>query len=93
MMMAWSLYNHMIADQVKALLDASDEDNKDRADFTPSMEREKAENAIHAILWAYSSRAGDTAAGYAWLNLWRALGVDWTSLKHLPADSGGDIHA
>lgn len=86
-MSTWSLGCHIRADKVAALFDEIDAGSKDRPEFTNAIEREKATAAVHAILWAYGSRPSDTAACYAFVNLWEALGVDMRSLKFLPASS------
>lgn len=98
--MAWSLYNMMAADQVKALLDETEKDNASRVDFTPGLPREQVESAIHALLWAYGCRGSDTAFGYAMMNFWQAMRVDlfkskieWLPTQGIEASGEDDLSA
>ena len=71
--MTWSLFNEELEPAVNALLDSVSREAED--DFKPAMSREKCEGVIHAALWAYVSRAGSTASGYALSNLFDLLGL------------------
>jgi hypothetical protein len=75
--MAWSLLNHMIADKVNELLDGQ------KDSYPPEVKRfysrEQAAAIIHAVLWGHASREDSTAACYAAMNLFDALGLkQWT---------------
>lgn len=87
--MAWSLLNAMLAEKVKALLD--DPHIRDCMDGERAMSRETAEAAVHAIIWAHSSRSGSTASAYALSNLYDVLGLEtWTYKDQSPEPQSGD---
>jgi hypothetical protein len=89
--MAWSLLNHMIADKVKALLDAQ-KDNYG-PDVPRFFSREKAEAIIHAAIWGYSSREDGTAGCYAFMNLMDALGIKTWSVDEDEAKAIQELRA
>lgn len=79
--MSWSLLNVMLAEKVETLL--SDPNVRQNvADDERALTKAQAENLIHAVLWAHSSRAGSTASAYAMHNLFETLGLEtWTFKK------------
>jgi hypothetical protein len=66
-----SLLNVLMADRVKALLEAPD--LAGFADEERSMSKETATLIIHAVLWAYGARGGSFASCYAYDGLAEAL--------------------
>lgn len=76
--MSWSLLNIMLAGKVESLL--TDKNVRQNVkDDERALTKAQAENLIHAVLWAYSSRAGSTASAYAMRNLFDTLGLEtWT---------------
>lgn len=86
--MAWSLLNAMLAGKVEALLtDPNVRQNVE--DGERAMSKQTAENLIHAVLWAYSSRSGSTASAYAMNNLFETLGLETWTYKKRGADPTG----
>lgn len=85
-MTVWSLGAAMDAPKVEAILAAIDEENTGRRDFTPAIERQRAADAISAIMWAYGCRSSETSAAYAYDALYQALGIDWraSTIVRLP---------
>jgi hypothetical protein len=80
--MVWSLHNLLHTKQVSDLLDAATEGNEARVNFTPALDREKAEQIIHAVIWAACCRSSDFAAAYAFDALYHALGDDTVRWLH-----------
>ncbi len=77
--MSWSLLNHFMVDDVKALLDKGEEPGGSYRDDERFFSREQAEKLIHAVLWAHGCRRDSTAGAYAAFNLYEALGLkNWT---------------
>jgi hypothetical protein len=75
--MVMSLLNMMLADKVNALLDEVEDGYP--LDVERGCSREKAAAIIHAALWCRSSRADATAAAYATMALFEAIGIKcWT---------------
>lgn len=85
--MTWSLLNGMIAADVEKLVASQD------GSYPPSeprgIDRTNALALIHAVIWAYSSRASSTTAAYAMANLYEALGIDVFRSKFERLDAGG----
>jgi hypothetical protein len=77
--MPWSALNHMMADDVRKLLDRPEFQQEREPEMVRFFSREKAEAIIHAALWGYGVRATSTAGAYAFSNLMDALGLkNWT---------------
>lgn len=78
--------------RIRAMLDEVTTRCATRPHFTHALSRESAEDAIGAILWAYSSRPTDTSVIYAYDALYRALGIDWAKSKivFLPGSADKD---
>jgi hypothetical protein len=70
-----SLLNAMLDEQVSNLVSAAKALGTSEDDSKRMLSEAQAEAAIHAILWAYGSRAGSFAGGYAWTSLMLALGL------------------
>lgn len=88
--MSWSLLNVMLAEKVESLL--SDPNIRQNVeDGERALTKAQAENLIHSILWAHSSRAGSTASAYAMSNLFDTLGLEtWTFKKRGDLPQSGD---
>lgn len=78
--------------RIRAMLDDVTTRCATRPHFTHALSREAAEDAIGAILWAYSSRPTDSSVIYAYDALYRALGIDWSKSKivFLPVEAAND---
>jgi len=75
---SWSLLNVMLAEKVEALL-TDPNVRQNVTDDERALTKAQAESLIHAVLWAYSSRAGSTASAYAMNNLFETLRLEtWT---------------
>lgn len=66
-----SLLNVMMADQVKALLEAPELSTY--PDEERAMSKDTALSIVHGVLWAYSTRSGSFASAYAYDSLAAAL--------------------
>lgn len=66
-----SLLNVLMADQVKAILEAPEMSGY--ADEERSMSKDTAMQIIHGVLWCYSARSGSFASVYAFDSLTAAL--------------------
>jgi hypothetical protein len=78
--------------QIRALLDSIEEASASRPleqigskeyqqGFPHAMPRVRAEAAIGAVLGVFECRAGSTASAYAYMDLYRALGIDFDASK------------
>jgi hypothetical protein len=92
--MAWSLMNHLAADDVTKMLKTARGSYNEDPTFEPAMPDSMAAGLIHAALWSNSSRAGSTASGYAFMNLMSILGIkrwsfadDWSDVWPKPAQA------
>jgi hypothetical protein len=72
---ATSLLNLVLAEDVDKLLQHPTL-REDSADLERAMSKDKAAEIIHAVLWAYSSRAGSFASAYAFDALFEAIGLE-----------------
>jgi hypothetical protein len=80
--MTWSLLNSMVAERVEAFL-TQEPIRQDLRDDERMMCRDQALRTIHAVLWAYSSRASDFSGCYAMTALAEALKDRLPVLEHL----------
>lgn len=84
--MAWSLGNHLAADDVAALLEKHGGGN-----YGPKVERqyskEEALGIIHAAIWGHGCRAGSTAGAYAAMALFNTLGLKGWTFEQEEADA------
>lgn len=60
-----------------ALLDAVDNDHRDRDGWTPAISRESAAAILDALVWLYGARSGSTASIHAADALGKAVDAVW----------------
>lgn len=84
-MSATSLLNLVIDEDVQNLLDHPTI-REDSADLERAISKERAAEIIHAVLWAYSSRAGSFASAYALTAMFDAIGLESWTYKQQPSE-------